>query len=121
MGGDTGRSRKHTAEVPKTGVNGGPVAVEGVSGKDVGVDQLLRFEGKRGPPRDGEDAVRNLGRVLLGEDLHDGLIGSDGDSLATDQPAFGGGVGEHPSDGSEGVFSTVEAGVGVTIVNKVFD
>ena len=47
--GDAGGSRKHTPKVPKTSVNGGPVAVEGMRSQDVGVDQLLRFEAKEGP------------------------------------------------------------------------
>ena len=91
--------------------------MEGVRGEDIGVDQLLGLEREGGPPGHGEEAIGNLGGVLLGEDLHHGLVGGDGHRFPTDQAALGGAVGKHPSNGSERVLGSVKASVGVAIVN----
>ena len=86
-------------------------------GEDIRVDQILSFEREGGPPGNGEDAIGDLGGVLLGEDLHNGLIGGDWHRFPTDQAALGGAVGKHPPDGGESVLGSTEASVGVAIIN----
>ena len=61
-----GGAGEHAAKVTEAGVDGGPVAVEGVRGEDIGVDQLLSFEREGGPQATARMPVETLAACSFG-------------------------------------------------------